>query len=151
MKNNELAHYGVLGMKWGHRKQKYYEKKARTSTGKKAEKYINKLEKQKRINKKANKEYRRKILSDPTKLYKHRNEFSKEEINSAMKRFETEEKLRSHSANRKNSRLNTLNRVIGYGTAAFTVYEMAKKGKKIVNDILEKNRYKQMSIFDYDT
>lgn len=145
--NNELAHYGVLGMKWGVRKEKYYANKAKKSSGEKAKKYTEKLIKQKKANKKYKKAYRAQILSDPTKLYKHRKDFSKEEIDKAMNNFNREERLRNYSQNKQNSKLNTIKRITAYGTAALGTYAVVKKGKKIVDDMIFNHKYKQMSLF----
>ena len=149
MENNELAHYGVVGMKWGVRKEKYYEKKAKTSSGKKKEKYIDKLKKQKKENKKSKKAYRAKILSDPTKLYKHRNEFSKEEIDKAMSKFNREQKLRGYSRDKQgyNSSQNKLKKAITMATGAIVTVETLKRGKKLVDDFVFNRKYKQTSLF----
>ena len=108
----------------------------------------NKLNKQKKANKKYKKAYRAKILSNPTKLYKHRNEFNEDEIRKAMKTFHMDEELRNLSSNKKRSRLDTPKRLIAYGTTAIAAYGVAKKGKKIVDEILQNRKYKQMSLFD---
>ena len=98
--------------------------------------------------KKSKKQERKKILSDPIKLYKHRKEFSEDEIRKAMKTFHMDEELRNLSSNKKKSRLDTPKRLIAYGTTAIAAYGVAKKGKKIVDEILQNRKYKQMSLFD---
>lgn len=46
------------------------------------------------------KKRKEKILQDPKKLYKHRKEFTKEEIQDALQRFEWEQKVQSYSTTR---------------------------------------------------
>ena len=73
---------------------------------------------------------RKKILSDPTKLYRHRDEFSDDEIRKAMKTFHRDEDLRNLSSNKKKSKLDTPKRILAYGGTAIAAYEMIKKRKK---------------------
>lgn len=138
MENNELAHYGVLGMKWGVRKQKYYEKKARSSSGSKSKKYAEKAAKQARANKKYKKAYRAQILSDPTKLYKHRKDFSKEEIDKAMSNFNREQKLRGYSRDKKsyNSQNNKISKGLAIAGTIVGTAELAKRGKEVTDYFL---------------
>ena len=65
-----------------------------------------------------------------------------------MNKFNREERLRNYSQNKQNSKLNTVKRITAYGTAALGAYAVAKKGKKIVDDIIFNHKYKQMSMFD---
>lgn len=109
---NHLEHHGVKGMRWGHRKEKPSSgstKKKKKKTMSQKLRAIREARAKKRVAKakaraeklSAKKEaQRKKILSNPTSLYKHRKEFSYEEINDALKRFEWEEKLQNYSKNR---------------------------------------------------
>lgn len=98
-----LEHYGVPGMKWGIRKQRQSsgsnKRKSRASI-RKAERAKKEKEKQRiqAAKEAARKERRRKdILNNPTKLYKHRNEFTYDEIKEAMKKFDWEKQLSNYS------------------------------------------------------
>ena len=68
-----LEHHGIKGMHWGIRR---YQNKDGSLTP-------------------AGLARKKRILQDPKKLAKHLNEFSETEINDALKRFETANKLRS--------------------------------------------------------
>ena len=106
--NEHLQHHGVLGMKWGIRRYQPYPKgsgKGR-EVGEAARKashmirsYVKKT--RTRLNEYAAKKReerrearRQKILRDPSDLYEHRHEFSTDEINKAINRFTTENRLR---------------------------------------------------------
>lgn len=131
IRDDELEHYGRKGMKWyqhifgkeaaATRKRNKQLKKARKARQKKAEaaKKAAKQEEKKRAQ-------RAKYLSDPGKLYKHRAEFSSEDIEQAMKRFDWEQKVRQNYMNRTTYAATVVgnyiklagNVVAGYNTAA---------------------------------
>lgn len=111
-----LEHYGRKGMKWyqsiygskdkgsssGSRPkkpqnswQKMAAERSETRAKKKSERDAQKVEREK----KRQIERRERILKNPTKLYKHRYEFTQDEINSALKQFEWEKKLNEYSVN----------------------------------------------------
>ena len=87
---NYLAHHGILGMKWGKQNGPPY-----PLSEAKHDKVVAKAEK--REAKKAVKaEYRRKkILKDPKKIVKYQDEFSKEEIETALDKMDTIDKVKS--------------------------------------------------------
>lgn len=136
--NNELAHYGILGMKWGVRKQKYYEKKAKSSSGEKAKKYMKKAKEQARANKKYKKAYKAKILSNPTKLYLNRNKFTDAEIKKAMDKYNTEQRLRSYSKESFSYGNEMAKRARGYVITAAATYAFIKKGAPLVEKLLDR-------------
>ena len=80
-----LAHHGILGMKWGKRNGPPY-----PLSDAKHDRIVKKAEKR-----------REKILKDPKKLYKHSNEFTKEEIETAISRYDTEARLKSRIPEKK--------------------------------------------------
>jgi len=85
-----IAHSGIKGQKWGLRRFQYNDGSL-TPEGRKrylkgGDKAVRKAEKQRAK--------REAILSDRKKLYKHRNEFTKEEIDKAMARFASQDALR---------------------------------------------------------
>lgn len=90
-----LAHVGIMGMKWGHRKG------ASSSSSPKED------------------AKRAKILGDPSKLYKHRKEFTDEELTTAMKRLKMEKDIADISAAR-------ITRGKGYASAAMSFVQTAQ-------------------------
>lgn len=85
-----IAHSGIKGQKWGLRRFQY-DDGSLTPEGRK--RYLKGGDKEIR---KAEKERARReaILSDRKKLYKHRGEFSKAEIDKAMEKFAAEDQLK---------------------------------------------------------
>lgn len=117
-----LEHYGVKGMRWGVRKQressgtsrKRNSKETQDKKTKRAKRRIERAKvraerreaeaKKKAEKEAAKKEARRKqILSNPTSLYKHRKEFTAQEIQQALQQFDWDKKLRSYSKDTINS------------------------------------------------
>ena len=116
--NNEiLEHHGVKGMKWyqhlfgkeqshakyaegqpssSKKKKTFRERMAESAEKRKSEKEAkDKIKAEKQAAKKE--ADRQKILKNPTQLYKHRDEFTYDEIKKAMDRFEWEKKLNTYS------------------------------------------------------
>lgn len=86
-----FAHHGIKKQKWGFRRFQNPDGSL-TSEGRKrylkgGEKQVKKLEKERAR--------RQAILSDRKKLYKHKDEFTTEEINKAMERFAAQDRLKA--------------------------------------------------------
>lgn len=117
---DSLEHYGRKGMKWYEHifgKEQSHAKYSKSSSGsssnkkatkdaKREEKRQAKAEKKEADAKKKaeiaaakKEEERKKILSKPSKLYKHRNEFTYEEIQDALKKFKWEQELSTYAKN----------------------------------------------------
>lgn len=120
---DSLEHYNVKGSKWYEHRTGKYQNHAKYARGaprasdggplkkRKKDKEQEKAEKEKeraarkeaRAKAKEEKEAARKekrrqdILNNPTKLYKHRNEFTYEEIQQAMQKFKWEKELSGYS------------------------------------------------------
>lgn len=132
-----LEHYGRKNMKWGEHifgewqsHAKYAggrpdpskkttkssdsgktSKKSSKSSSKTKTKSVKKEKKESKLSqmkKQAAEKRRQEILKDPTKLYKYRNQFTKEEINTAMETFEWEKKLRGYSTSKNEDLTKTL-------------------------------------------
>lgn len=145
---NSLEHYGVKGMRWGIRKQRESSGNRRSSQGpsilSKKEQRLKqraeqkaKTEREKAVKKaaadKAKAEKRRKdILTNPSKLYKHRNEFTYDEIRRAMERFEWEKKLNSYSADQLRNGAEFVNNLFKLTNSGINLYNSAAR---IVNSI----------------
>ena len=100
-----ISHHGIQGQKWGLRR---YQNPDGTLTEEGKRRYTKITEKQRRKEeKRAAKEAKRreKIMQSPYKMYKHRHEFTDEEIRSAGARFEVEESLLRHLDVRRKSAL----------------------------------------------
>lgn len=113
-----LLHYGILGMKWGKRKNRTPEQ----------------IKKQK----KANKKRRANILKSPTKLYKHRKEFSDKEIDKALQRYKREENLRKYSKEKLSYGSDIAKRILAYVAIPAAAYKSYKATKAIVNKLIKK-------------
>lgn len=111
---DSLEHYGVPGMRWGVRKdrgssgsrtsgRKRSTGKTRAATRREEREKAKAAKKAAEAKKKAQAEaakkeaQRKKILRDPRQLYKHRDEFTYDEIKEAMKRFDWEKQLNGYS------------------------------------------------------
>lgn len=92
-----ITHSGIKGQKWGIRRFRNYDdtltEAGKIRYGDGGSKMIKKAEKERNR--------RNKILSDPKKLYKHRDEFTKAEIEKAMEKADASEKLRMQIAENK--------------------------------------------------
>lgn len=70
---------------------------------------------------------RQKILRSPTKLYKHRDEFTKQEIDEALKRFEWERRLSEFSMYELNTGKRYVDAALGNIDTGVRTYKLAKK------------------------
>lgn len=92
MEDDALAHSGILGMKWGLRR---FQNPDGSLTEAGRIRYAKSLSGGKTIAKKEKERAKKaKWASDPKSLYKHRKEFTKEEIAKAMDAFETRNALK---------------------------------------------------------
>lgn len=160
---NSLEHYGRKGMQWYKHIFGEYQDHAKYSSGSKdssksgsktksAPKSRNeerakiKAAKKKEAEEKkaardaARKELKRqKILSNPTKLYKHRNQFTYEEIRKAMEKFEWEQKLSGYSKARLRNGSDYIKTLTDYAVNGTKLYNacaeianaMNKNGKQL--------------------
>lgn len=112
---NFLAHYGVLGMHWGIRKQ--YVPHPREGSLK------SKYEQFRRESVQRNKA---RILNSPSSLYRNRKYLTSEEIATAMKKLKIERELRSLSRDTISSGSQMANTIFTYGTAATVAYGLYK-------------------------
>lgn len=141
---DELYHYGIKGMQWGVRRtpeELGHYKVGKTSKSSKTpksskmpkkksilKKKIEALKKKSRESAKIRKEKRRKaILDDPGKLYKHRKEFSQEEIDKAMKKFDWENRLKQQSIDRVEKGKKTVNNILGITTSSISMYNQVAR------------------------
>lgn len=145
---DSLEHYGVLGMKWGVRKDRAStgsSKKTSSETKKSSSEKIKKeksriAKKETAAKAKAEKaaakeaERRKKILSSPSKLYKHRKEFTYEEIKKAMEVFDWERKLSDYSKTELQRGADTINTMVKYANNAVNLYNIAAR---VANSVAE--------------
>lgn len=168
---NSLEHYGRKGMRWG---QNIFGKERKSSShgvlskrqkerAKKRQKALAERKKKKaaqrsereaqNIERKKKREIKRKenILRNPTKLYKHRYEFTQDEINDAIKRFEWEAKLNELSVkqlqrgkNYLDTAFNTVNSGINlYNAAARIANTFNKTNLPYVSNVKTDNNQQQ--------
>lgn len=137
MNDQFLEHYGVLGMKWGIRRSRA-EKKVKKANAKKMKKV--REAKKKAASERAKKEaWRKKVLDDPALLYKHRKQFSKSEIDEAMKQFEWENKLRDMSNKRISQGAEKAAKFLAIAGTAVAGYNLAAR---VINSFSEDEKMK---------
>lgn len=136
-----LEHYGVKGMKWGVRKERESTGSRRSSRSKKVTNFRKRLEAmRKRKAKKATKskvdaekqaakaaKKRQDILNSPTKLYKHRRDYSQEEISNALKQFKWEEELRNYSKKQMQAGKDYIDTIFQYTNSAINLYNASAR------------------------
>lgn len=138
---DSLEHYGVQGMKWGVRKQRESSGNKRSASPSKKSWRERRAEqkaidaKKKAAIAKAKQEQRRKdILNDPKKLYKHRKEYSYDEIRKAIEQFKWERELRSYSESTLKKGSDFANNIFKLMANSINVYNQAAR---IVNSLYE--------------
>lgn len=150
-----LEHHGVKGMRWGvrkerkspgtKRKKRTFSEKVKVRRQKRAKDRVARAkaraekeqqEAQKKAAKQAAvKEKKRKaILNNPTQLYKHRREFTADEIQAAMKQFEWEKKLSDYSKNDLKNGSEYINTMFSYVNNSINLYNAAAR---IANSVSE--------------
>lgn len=152
MTYNEIEHHGILGQKWGvrrfqnedgsytHEGKIRYGRLKRSSKNKnyktETKKQKNKNEDLKKLSSSKKNEIKSKILADPnTKdLYKYRELFSDQELNSAYNRIILQEKIKNEKIRIGKEKLEKIVKTVSLG-AAFTTsaYVIATKGSELAN------------------
>lgn len=152
-----LEHYGVKGMRWGHRKERQtsgrrkkrtFSEKIKARRAKRAKKRLARAKERaekreadaaKKIAKvAAQKEKKRQaILNNPTSLYKHRKEFTYDEIKKAMEQFEWEKKLSNYSTDQLKNGAEFIGTLFKGANNAINLYNAAAR---IINSVGEPDR-----------
>lgn len=148
-----LEHYGVKGQRWGvrkerktsgrRRKKRTFSEKVKERRKKRAARRVARAKaraekQQQEAQKKAAKQQaekekkRQSILNNPTSLYKHRREFTADEIQAAMKQFEWEKKLSEYSKNDLKNGAEFINTMFNYVSNTINLYNAAAR---IVNSV----------------
>lgn len=150
-----LEHYGIKGMKWGVRKERKTsgtKRKKRTFSDKqqarRSQRAKNRVARAKARSEKQAEEAKRKaekaaakkekrrqaILNNPTQLYKHRREFSQQEIQQAMQQFDWERRLNSYSRDQLNNGAEFINTMFKYVNNATNLYNAAARISNSLGD-----------------
>lgn len=118
----ELHHYGIKGQKWGIRR---FQNEDGTLTEAGKARYAKlELRSSRRAEKKARKAAKRKekILSNPKLLRKHMNEFSDEEVDAALRKFNRARQVENAEREYINVPKRDADVIIGYGKTALAAY-----------------------------
>lgn len=142
--DGELAHFGVLGMKWGVRKDRDKGSGGGIKGFLKKRKNIRKMKKLRKLKKmKAKLEVKRmkkeaklsakrekllnEMMKDPNVMYKNRHKFSLDELKKANERFEAEKNLNKYRMTYLNRGNEYMNMLINYGETIYKGYGLYKK------------------------
>lgn len=145
----DIEHYGRKGMKWYQSIYGSKDKKSSGSSGsrkltpspkakarmvelskKQKAKETKKQEEEKRSAERkarAAAKRREEILRNPSKLYRHRREFTQDEINAAIRTFEWEKKLSDLSAARRRAGEEQIKSMVNYSINAINLYNQAAR------------------------
>ena len=135
--SNELMHHGTKGMHWGVRKDSSAASGSTKKVSKRVTKKVNK-----EVAKQARKEQARNakaearkqdILGNPTKLYKHRKEFTEEELSTAIKGLKMEREIGQLSVDKVSLGGKYAKGALAGMTTAVAAYNTAQVVSKIVN------------------
>lgn len=154
-----LEHYGRKGQRWGEhifgkertgskRKKRTFSEKVKARRKKRAAKRVARAKaraekQQQEAQKKAAKQQvakekkRQAILNNPTSLYKHRREFTADEIQAAMKQFDLEKKLSEYSKNDLKNGAEFINTMFSYVNNSINLYNAAAR---IANSVSEDSK-----------
>lgn len=139
-------HYGVLGMRWGVRKDR-----SRGRTGNRKKNY-NKGRSKRQNDEKNKRQYtpkqiktKKKALKDPVLLRKNMDLFTTKELDDAIKRIEFDYKLQDLSFKKVNKGKKYVDTVIGYGKTGKDIYDLynskaGKAARKRVSAAISKRR-----------
>lgn len=151
---SDIYHHGVKGMKWGIRRtpeQLGYKPKPKEPKKTREEKLREKTKKKKaQMDKKEAKlrseadAKRAEILKSPRQLYKYRDQFTKSEIDEAMKRFKWEQELRNMSKSDMNRGKEYIDMILGYTESGMKAYNTVARLYNTFGGAEEKDKMKMI-------
>lgn len=135
-----LEHYGVIGMKWGVRKDRDSSDRAREKRRKKQAKVLKKARaRKKKLSEARKKEAEKariekdKILRNPRLLKKYQYNFTQEEVNDAIRRFDNDTRLRNVQLSKIESGRRFVESLAGMTKSGINIYNNAASAYNTFN------------------